>query len=66
VPRGSTSVGEFAGIEHAAGCAVERTLAAPESAVGQAYVATARRMAARLSLAAGAAPAGPRITVEDT
>ncbi|RPI15594.1 MAG: iron-sulfur cluster carrier protein ApbC [Lysobacterales bacterium] len=41
-------------------------VAAPESAVGQAYFATARRMAARLSLAAGAAPAGPRITVEDT
>ena len=34
--------------------------------VGRAYLEIARRTAARLSLAAAAAPAVPRITVEDT
>jgi ATP-binding protein involved in chromosome partitioning len=38
--------------------------AEPDGTVGRAYLETARRMAARLSLAG--APAGPRITVEDT
>ena len=39
-------------------------IADPDGAVGRAYLETARRTAARLSLAS--APAAPRITVEDT
>jgi ATP-binding protein involved in chromosome partitioning len=39
-------------------------VAEPDSAVGRAYLETARRTAARLSIAA--VPAAPRITVEDT
>ncbi len=38
----------------------------PDGPVGRAYLETARRMAARLSLARGAGPSGPTITVEDT
>ena len=41
-------------------------IAEPDGAIGRAYLETARRTAARLSLAAGSAPAAPRITVEDT
>ena len=41
-------------------------VADPDGAVGRAYLETARRAAARLSLAAASAPAGPSITVEDT
>jgi ATP-binding protein involved in chromosome partitioning len=38
----------------------------PAGRIGKAYVDTARRMAARLSVAAGAATGFPTITVEDT
>ena len=41
-------------------------IAEPDGAIGRAYLEIARRAAARLAAAAGAAPAGPRITVEDT
>jgi ATP-binding protein involved in chromosome partitioning len=41
-------------------------IADPDGPVGRAYLETARRTAARLSLATAAAPAGPRISVEDT
>jgi ATP-binding protein involved in chromosome partitioning len=41
-------------------------VADPDGPVGRAYLEVARRTAARLSLAAAAAPAAPRITVEDT
>jgi len=41
-------------------------IAEPDSAVGRAYLETARRTAARLSAASATAPAAPRITVEDT
>jgi ATP-binding protein involved in chromosome partitioning len=40
--------------------------AEPDGPIGRAYLETARRMAARLALVAASAPAGPRITVEDT
>jgi hypothetical protein len=38
----------------------------PASRIGQAYLDTARRTAAKLSVAAGAATGFPTITVEDT
>jgi len=38
----------------------------PDGPVGRAYLETARRMAARLSLATGTVPPAPSITVEDT
>jgi ATP-binding protein involved in chromosome partitioning len=41
-------------------------IADPDGSVGRAYLETARRTAARLSLAAASAPTAPRITVEDT
>ena len=41
-------------------------VADPDGPVGRAYLETARRMAARLSLARGAGPSTPSITIEDT
>jgi ATP-binding protein involved in chromosome partitioning len=41
-------------------------VAAPDAAVGRAYLETARRTAARLSIVAATAPAAPSISVEDT
>jgi ATP-binding protein involved in chromosome partitioning len=41
-------------------------VADPAGRIGSAYVETARRTAARLSIAAAAAPGFPRITVEET
>ena len=41
-------------------------IAAPASSIGRAYLDTARRTAARLSLAAASAPAFPKISIEDT
>ncbi len=41
-------------------------VAEPASSIGRAYFDTARRTAARLSLAAAAAPVFPKISVEDT
>jgi ATP-binding protein involved in chromosome partitioning len=41
-------------------------IAEPSSSVGRAYLDTARRTAARLSLAAATAPGFPKISVEDT
>jgi ATP-binding protein involved in chromosome partitioning len=41
-------------------------VADPDGPVGRAYLETARRTAARLSIATATAPAAPRITVEDT
>jgi ATP-binding protein involved in chromosome partitioning len=41
-------------------------IADPDGPVGRAYLETARRTAARLSIASATAPAAPRITVEDT
>jgi ATP-binding protein involved in chromosome partitioning len=38
----------------------------PAGRIGSAYVETARRTAARLSIAAAAAPGFPKITVEET
>ena len=38
----------------------------PDGAVGRAYLETARRTAARLSIVSATAPAAPSITVEDT
>ena len=41
-------------------------VAEPDSRIGRAYVDTARRSAARLSLSAASGPAFPKITVEET
>jgi ATP-binding protein involved in chromosome partitioning len=47
-----------------AGCPT--VVAEPASRIGRAYLDTARRTAAKLSVAAGAATGFPTITVEDT